>query len=253
MGSTRSRVGITAIVVASVAVVVTGFVLVTAPPTQPAHTAGTAPASSAPTSATPTSTPLTPTTPASTEPLEVLFAQDSVGYGANSTTEARSFRPLVVAALEKQAPVTELTYGFPGYTVARTAELIPSVPTTLDVAVVELGTNDARVGRTVAEFTADYTALLDRLETASPDAALVCVGTLALYAVSAEFDGVIQSQCEQRGGLFVSIVDISANPADLAQEGSPTWYVDVAGDSVHPNDAGHAIIAQRIVAAIDGD
>ena len=71
-----------------------------------------------------------------------------------------------------------------------------------------LGTNDAtRVDYRL--FRTQYNELLDRIHSASPDAALLCIGTWRRKKIADIFDTIIKDLCEVRGGVFRSISDLS--------------------------------------------
>jgi acyl-CoA thioesterase-1 len=110
--------------------------------------------------------------------------------------------------------------------------------------VVELGTNDAtRVDH--REFRAQYSELLDRIRSASPDAALLCIGLWRPKTIADTFDTIIKDLCEVRGGVFQSISDLSEEESLKGPAGVTTFGGE--SDDFHPNDRGHRMIADRIL------
>lgn len=212
--------------------------------------APTVPSAESP-SPTPTATVVTPATATpitltrDADPLSVMFVMDSVGYGRNASVQENGFRSLVVADLATSGLVTETAFGSKGDTTEASSALV-QMPESLDLVVIELGTNDERVSTAYPQFAMDYQALLTRITTETPDAAIVCVGTLAFYPTAPTYDGIIQQLCEPAGGTYVSIADITADPQYLTQQGE-LQFEGPSEDSIHPNDAGHYLIAQRIL------
>ena len=198
-------------------------------------------------SPTPTATEIAPATPITltrdVDPLSVMFVMDSVGYGRNASLQQNGFRPLMVDAFTQSGLVTETSFGSKGFTTAAASSIV-QMPTSLDLAVIELGTNDERVNTALPQFAFDYQALLTRITTEAPDAAILCIGTLAFYPTAPTYDGIIEQLCSQSGGTYISIADITADPQYLAQQGE-LQFEGPAEDSIHPNDAGHALIAAR--------
>ena len=125
----------------------------------------------------------------------------------------------------------------------RDALTTPDFPRAQQLYVVELGTNDAtRVN--YREFRTQYARLLDRIRSASPDAALVCVGVWRPKKIADTFDTIIKDLCEVRGGVFRSISDL-AEDEHLRGPGGATTF-EGRSDAFHPNDRGHRMIADRV-------
>ena len=175
--------------------------------------------------------------------LFAYFIGDSLTDGWNATAQPKSFRPLVLAELGKSGAVSEQADYKAGAKLAEVVELA-SIPAAADLVILELGTND--VNKTdIAAFRQGLNALVAQL--AASKALLICVGTWQ-YGTTQGFDGQIQQACEAAGGRFVKIGDIRENPVMVAQKGTPAF--PQAADGAHPNDAGHAEIARRVLARI---
>jgi lysophospholipase L1-like esterase len=175
--------------------------------------------------------------------LSAYFIGDSLTDGWNASDQPKSYRPMVISGLEKDGPVAAAADYKAGATLAEVAG-VAAVPATADLVVLELGTND--VNKTNIEtFRAGLNALVTQLATTK--ALLVCVGTWQ-FGTTLGFDGQIQQACEAAGGRFVKISDLRENPAMVAAKGTPAY--PAAADGAHPNDAGHAEIARRVLARI---
>ena len=105
------------------------------------------------------------------EPLRVSFVGDSMDYGLFATEQRLGFHQLVVAEWRNNGPVADNDANTIGGT-AGDALTTPDFPRDQQLYVVVLGTNDAtRVDYRL--FRTQYNELLDRIHSASPDAALV--------------------------------------------------------------------------------
>lgn len=198
-------------------------------------------------SATPTPTP-TKAEPLAVqragEPLDVLFAGDSITVGRDASTKETSFRSLVTDALEAEGT----RIGNSSRTTAEVAPDVAAAPAAQDVVVVELGTNDVYKS-TPAQFAADYPALLDSIRTGSPGAALLCAGVWQSNPTQRLMDDTIQTECEKRGGRFASLAAIYADKANQSTPGQPHWDGGLT-DGNHPNDAGHKKIADALLSLV---
>ena len=132
--------------------------------------------------------------------------------------------------------------------------------------VVELGSNDwlgyVPLGRwrptPLERFSADYARLLDRLTEAG--AVPVCLGIWGPADGGAEVDGraeggaelaayddAISDACQRRGGAFIALSPVYETPGSRGPAGRRTpWGIS---DTTHPNDLGHQMIADLVLAA----
>jgi acyl-CoA thioesterase-1 len=182
-------------------------------------------------------------------PLRVLFLGDSLTWGAFALRpEEHAFPARVVDRLRRSGPVTEKDVGRIGFTAAM---LLPDVAPagTADLVVVELGTNDAN-NTTLDQFRNDYPAFLDAVRKKSPDAALVCAGTWHGGSLARNMDRVIESQCTAHNGRYADLNALFDDERDHGPAGTVRPVGDVT-DWFHPNDAGHAGIADAILDQLD--
>ncbi|MDF2047259.1 SGNH/GDSL hydrolase family protein [Microbacterium sp. Kw_RZR3] len=172
----------------------------------------------------------------------LLITGDSLAAGFFASTEAQGFSSLVTGALGRVTPTTVSRAHQTLSTVAGVTE----VPPDLDLAVIELGTNDVGIPTPLADFEAQYGDLLGRIRTSSPDAALVCLGTWT--ADGAAYDETIARVCAANAGRYVSLAGLFALPELHGPDGRDTFAGP--GDDFHPNDAGHRAIADAVLGVL---
>ena len=122
----------------------------------------------------------------------------------------------------------------------------PDVPANLDLAVVELGTNDTeKVG--VEDFRSGYSALMSQVRTRSPNAAVYCLGPWRSGVVP--YVIAIQDACKEVGGTYIKLGDLY----EIEDLHGPVGALALQGvrDEFHPNDSGHFLISQRVLQAIE--
>jgi acyl-CoA thioesterase I len=212
------------------------------------------PARAAAPSATPSATtPAAPTAVAvvrpSDRPLRVLFIGDSLMWGSFASDESLTYRELVASALRADGPVDVVTVGGPGESAAEAARHLADEEPPVDLVLVELGANDS-VAVEPGEFGADYAALLDGVRALAPEAGLLCAGVWNGPEIAAGFDRELRPACAEHGGLVVPLSELYVDETLRGPEGSAVPGGGVR-DQFHPNDAGHAAIADALLAALD--
>ena len=196
----------------------------------------------APTAPTPvTSNPLTLVTPAG-RPLLVSVVGDSIAAGHYASGPDRGFRSLVLAALSARGPVTPEDAAGTGTSPLSTAVTVPSG---LDLVVLELGTDDMHIA-SVSQFEMAYGALVAQVHADSPKADLVCAGTWS--ATGGLYDAVIERDCTSVGGRYVPLQALYDTPAYHGPTGVSGYYG--YSDGLAPNDAGHRAIAAALLGAV---
>jgi lysophospholipase L1-like esterase len=144
---------------------------------------------------------------------------------------------------EVQAPRKDLPPGTPTST---SSFDVSRIPDDLGLAVVELGTNDAGDDVSPEIFAKQYSLILDRIRTTSPNSYLVC---LSPWQPAAAYTTIIVSACTTRPRA--SYVDISRffdAPGMRGPAGQTTPFG--ISDDFHPNDAGHRAIADAVLQAL---
>ncbi|HXZ98775.1 MAG TPA: SGNH/GDSL hydrolase family protein [Candidatus Binatia bacterium] len=201
---------------------------------------------------------------------DVVIVGDSLTVGEHASERHRGYAPLVVDSLRAAVASTPLSVRVIGVSGSRVGDFARrALPSGKRLVVLELGTNDWLGYRRdapwevtpLAEFRSDYGRLLDRL-LGRLEPALVCLGVWGPEggrggAVAGpgggpgvrteEFDRVIRAECSSRGGEFVPLAALRADPTTCGPAGR--WTPFGISDEGHPNDRGHALIAAALLAA----
>lgn len=182
-------------------------------------------------------------------PLRVLFIGDSLMWGSFASDESLTYRARIVSALSAAGPVDVVRVGGPGEGAADATKHLAREAGPFDLVFVEIGANDS-VAITPAQFSADYTALLDEVRAMAPRAGLVCDGVWNGPKFAALMDRELRPVCASHGGVVVPLTDLYVIESNRGPAGSPVPGGGVR-DQFHPNDAGHAAIARKMLGALD--
>jgi lysophospholipase L1-like esterase len=182
----------------------------------------------------------------------VLFSGDSLADGWHATTENRGFRAIISATIVKNRPDARFVEAHKaGFTLQMVVDRFP-IPSSVDLAVVELGTNDVNGTEKTppSTFQKQYSEYLRAIMTKNPKSGLICLGTFAsANEASNAIDAVISRVCRQYGGSYIDLTATFADEAMRGPEGRRTWAG--AADMGHPNDAGHRKVAAMVLALVD--
>ena len=170
-------------------------------------------------------------------PYRIAFFGDSVsvGYGASDGRrtyvarisqwlDARDKRVIKTVDAKGGVPVAYWTYA--------------RMPAQLDAAVVELGTNDVRLGTPLEQFAREYRTLTSRIRVAAPRVRLLCLSVwsrLGWANLERAFNAEIRSACP---GTYVDITRFRYLPHIRSSDG------------FHPNDRGYRLIAQAVLSTL---
>lgn len=177
--------------------------------------------------------------------LRVLFSGDSLSEGWYASAEDKGFRALVAKGLATKIPVETVDTHHAGDRVQDLAARFP-IPEDLDLAIVELGTNDVARKTDPALFSQQYSRYLDDLLAKSPKVKVLCLGGWTQVGpLGTAIDKAISEECTGHGGKFLSLKRAYAIPDNRGPEGVKTFRG--TSDAFHPNDAGHAAIAQDVL------
>ena len=182
--------------------------------------------------------------------LRTLFAGDSLTGALYASEQVKGFKWLMLDKLEQTGPIEEFNSAISGGTTLDVSAKY-EVPAELDLAVVELGTNDLGNATPLSDFSTAYDSLLDRITNGSPGVALVCAGVWEGGGGGPEgpaYDRVVANLCDEHGGVFVSLRKLYQNPATIGPAGVPAFTGN--SDMFHPNDAGHRAIADALLERI---
>lgn len=183
----------------------------------------------------------------SDRPLKVLFAGDSLTVGFYASAEAKGFRQLVTAKLESRGEVQVELGSKAGGTLSTVGNQV-SIPSGLDLAIVELGTNDVSTKTPLTEFAKQYGGLLRKIKAESPKVAILCVSAWQGATAGDPYNVAIREECTAKGGKYVDVNLVFAGPGNRGPAGLQTW-VGVS-DDFHPNDQGHRRLADAILERI---
>lgn len=171
-------------------------------------------------------------------PYRIAFFGDSVSVGFGASDRRRGYVARVSDWLRANGKrVIQTVDAKGGVPVAFWA--YTQMPTRLDAAVVELGTNDVRLGTPSTRFAQEYRTLTSRIRSAAPKVRLLCLSVWS-HPGGASLDRVINAQIRAVcPGTYVDITRLRNLP-DIR-----------SSDRFHPNDAGYRLIAQAVVAKLD--
>jgi acyl-CoA thioesterase I len=108
------------------------------------------------------------------------------------------------------------------------------MPKQLNAAVVELGTNDVRLGTPTAQFAREYRTLTSRIRAANPKAKLLCLSVWPRpegASLEAAINAQIRSVCP---GRYVDVTRLRDRSHIRSSDG------------FHPNDVGYRLIALAV-------
>ena len=181
-------------------------------------------------------------------PARVLFSGDSLSDAWYASKQTNGFRWIVAKGLAGKGPVEFVDTHKAGDRVQDIATRF-EVPADIDVAVVELGTNDVIKGTDPEMFKQQYNAYLTAIKAKSPKVGILCVGVWAVPGTaSAKADQTITEACDAHGGKFADIKSMYMRPGTRGPDKAPTWLGPA--DMAHPNDTGHAMIAKQVLQRI---
>ncbi|WP_169914640.1 SGNH/GDSL hydrolase family protein [Rhodococcoides yunnanense] len=186
------------------------------------------------------------------QPTTVTFIGDSISNGWAATTYEDSYIPKTIATWNSGGPTVAKVDAVSGkklWEVGKYAAIDPAS----QLVVIELGTNDVRFGDETepSEFRRQYGALVRRVKSEAPDAAIVCLGTWRPSSKAREYDGQIAAACDADKSRFLKLTDIYENTNSRGPSGRPVFLSnDGTGDNFHPNDLGYTAIMQRITDSV---
>jgi acyl-CoA thioesterase-1 len=113
------------------------------------------------------------------------------------------------------------------------------------LVTIELGTNDVGYSTPLDTFAQQYEAIL--IGATSHSTRVVCIDS---WLPSPPIRAIIQDTCLRHGGTFVSLDGFYATADFHAPAGGPSVRGPKRADWFHPSAAGHAAIAQAVLAAL---
>ncbi|MGH7918995.1 MAG: GDSL-type esterase/lipase family protein, partial [Candidatus Dormibacteraceae bacterium] len=191
-------------------------------------------------------------------PIRMSVIGASVTRGWYVTSLKQSYPAAAARLIAKQHHhnVDWTVTALPGATVDRVLKW--TFPTSQDLIVVHVVSNDFAHGTPLSTYRIDFMELLQKLRTGSPKAGLVCLGDWGSVGAanrwgqaSYSFDQIVQRSCHAFSGTYVPINQIFAMTGTRGPIGHRS-LVGLARDGFHPNNHGDALIAQAVVAGVNG-
>ena len=168
-----------------------------------------------------------------TTTYRIAFFGDSLSVGAGASDRHHGYIARVSSWLRTRGKRVIETVNAKGGVPVAYWKYAP-MPRKLDAAVIELGTNDVRLGTRSAQFAQQYRTLTSRIRAANPRAQLLCLSVWS-HRGGASLDGVINGQIRAVcPGMYVDITRLR-NRSHIR-----------SSDGFHPNDAGYRLIARAV-------
>jgi acyl-CoA thioesterase I len=177
--------------------------------------------------------------------VHVGFVGDSLTFGLYASDAAHGWAKTVLAGMQSRYGSVEGEFDDKsGATVRQLMQRRP-LPTQLQVAFVELGTND--VPHTpVAKFERQYRDLLDQLHSGSPGVRIMCLGTWGPgTGRNAVINHAIMTLCAAASAVYVPLDSLYLQSSNRGPAGRPE--LGGSSDDFHPNDTGYAAIARLVL------
>ncbi len=168
---------------------------------------------------------------------------DSISAGRYATTADKVFPALVAAQLGMTLDLRARSGTKAAWALPQLAAITQSHPALI---TIELGTNDVGFNTPVLDFTNQYESIVAALTV--PGTRVVCIGS---WLPSNAYDDIISGICERHGGTFVSLAGFYGDNGLHAADGAAVYLG--RADWFHPGDAGHAAIAQAVLASLGSE
>ncbi|HEY7982776.1 MAG TPA: SGNH/GDSL hydrolase family protein [Ktedonobacterales bacterium] len=185
-------------------------------------------------------------TEAPPRPPRVDFLGDSLTWGLAATTPAQSFAALVTDGVKGARTGYDGEFGNTAQLGAQDLHEKPA-PTGIDIFVIEWGTNDVQPPDV---YQANYRFIVQTLRAANPSARIVCLRPWQdpNNGYQPAYWHAIQAECGASPAVAVDLAPLYLDMSLHGPGGSDTYRGP--RDWFHPNDAGHAAVAQAILAAL---
>lgn len=196
-------------------------------------------------------------------PVKLVTLGDSISTGANASGSADApprqpgYPDLVADGLEQRfgAKVPRKNLSVGGMDSAWGSTQIPAVlAETPDVVLLAFGMNDASGRRTPEEFSRITLEITDRIQTARPGCAVILISSMTAnpeWSYSApELYPAYAAALKKLTGPGRALADVTETwTAAVTQKN----YLSLSGNGLnHPNDFGHRLYAETVLAVIGG-
>lgn len=182
----------------------------------------------------------------STAQARLLFLGGRITKDFFVSSRDLSYSALVADGVREDFDVQDVQRRTAEATSADGAETLDASAADEDLIVLEVGTSEVAPLR---PFITQYATMVQQIRAARADSAIVCLGLWG--GAGNPYDIEIARTCRRNGGIFVELSDLYERNAFRGPIGTLT----PAGtrDNFHPNDGGHAAIANRILDALKGN
>jgi lysophospholipase L1-like esterase len=201
---------------------------------------------------------------ASGAPIVVTILGDSISQGCDSTAwgnvppKLPPYRDLLVRAIREASggAVKQYNLAVGGKTAAWATTQIEAVAATKpDLVVLAFGMNDSSGRRSVADFTADITAVVDGVRKLSPQTEFLLVsGITPIPQWAKSHPGLLaayDTALRAMAGEHIAFGDVRSVWIYLLSRKN---YYDLSGNGInHPNDYGHRLYGDVLARTILGE
>ena len=193
----------------------------------------------------------------SARPAKLVILGDSISTGVGASDPSKRYSTRILHALSQTEPnFQEVNLAISGSSLVDTAwpragasayphlikKTIDDAP---DILLIQHGTNDNTLGHSAGEFLWAYRQTVREIKLACPQTRIVCMTICPAWGVERCDDAWLQR-------VNVGIQEIGARENVLVAQ---TYLKlrhrkELFPDGVHPNDQGHAIIAESVLEAL---
>jgi lysophospholipase L1-like esterase len=167
---------------------------------------------------------------------------DSISVGYDAPAVAQIFPAVIARDLGMNLTLVARSGTRAAWGAGQVPDVLAAHPR---LVTIELGTNDVGFFTPLEAFAQQYEAIL--IGVTSHSTRVVCIDS---WLPSPSIRAIIQDTCLRHGGTFVSLDGFYATADFHAQDGGPSVRGPNRADWFHPSAAGHAAIAQAVLAGL---
>jgi len=167
---------------------------------------------------------------------------DSISVGYDAPALGQIFPAVIARTLAMNLTLVAHSGTRVAWGAAQVPDVLAAHPR---LVTIELGTNDVGFSTPLDTVAQQYEAIM--IGVTSQSTRVVCIDS---WLPSPAIRAIIQDSCLRHGGTFVSLDGFYATADFHAQDGGPSVRGPNRADWFHPSAAGHAAIAQAVLAAL---